>query len=458
LNNNNPEPDHSLSLPGLFKSVAPLILLLNITSLVGFLGVIIISFKLLDDIAENNYQERLQTALSVETQRQEDLLIEYSLWDEAHDNLIKEANYKWAEINTGSYMHEKYGIDFSIAVTGDMRPTISFVNGERSELLIDGLLSAGVDQLLKSSLSVASNYKIASAFVRFQDQDYLVSVSPFMNEEDTSLKSDGSFLVIAQLIDDEFIEHLYQSYKLPVLSMVAHEDISDSVLVLKDIHDNEFALIHWVTPMPSTRFLPWLITFVVVSFLVISLLAWWVIFRDVKTRKQYEAELYQLATKDFLTGISNRREFTILSNRELQRAARKNEPVSLLLLDIDHFKHINDKFGHKAGDSVLSHFSTLVQDDLRDFDIFSRIGGEEFAILLPGVDRELANKIAERIRKHTEQVPFVTDKEEPVAFTVSIGIISSAGDNNLEQLMHNADIALYQAKGDGRNRFCHFDG
>lgn len=174
--------------------------------------------------------------------------------------------------------------------------------------------------------------------------------------------------------------------------------------------------------------------------------------QDISQRKAMEESLLQLATSDPLTGLWNRRHFTEMVNGELGRVRRHHSEAALLLLDLDHFKRVNDTRGHAAGDEVLRHFSALIGSRLRDGDIFARLGGEEFAILLPCVDAVGAMRAADRFRRMIVDNP-ASVQSGPVPFSVSIGVsMLLADDEGFDSVFARADEALYAAKHGGRNR------
>jgi len=170
-------------------------------------------------------------------------------------------------------------------------------------------------------------------------------------------------------------------------------------------------------------------------------------------KERSDRETYELATTDSLTGVYNRRTFKELAEPQLSRSRRARVPVSLLMLDLDHFKRINDTYGHLAGDDVLKAFSVLVRNCLRKEDLLARYGGEEFVVLLPGASQASAEAFAERIREQVSAVPLDANGHR-VRVTVSIGAASEGGDTlpSLEAMLGRADEALYQAKREGRNR------
>jgi diguanylate cyclase (GGDEF)-like protein len=156
------------------------------------------------------------------------------------------------------------------------------------------------------------------------------------------------------------------------------------------------------------------------------------------------------ATHDALTGSWNRRAFVEIIQREIERARRENSSFALLMLDLDHFKQINDTMGHQTGDRVLQEVTRRVQSVIRTYDSVGRYGGEEFLVLVPGYDCQLALDMGERIRLSISTKPFAVDPH-PITLTISIGIACIASDPDVENLIHRADGALYRAKTEGRN-------
>jgi diguanylate cyclase (GGDEF)-like protein len=169
--------------------------------------------------------------------------------------------------------------------------------------------------------------------------------------------------------------------------------------------------------------------------------------------EQQKLELQRLANTDSLTGVLSRRHFLELVSMEIQRSRRQRQPLSVLMLDVDHFKHINDNYGHATGDRMLTVVADTCKGVLRDVDATGRLGGEEFALLLPQADAMSAWLVAERLRNAVEKTSIVLDGGETVSCTVSIGI-SELRDSldGPEALLARADAALYDAKRAGRNQ------
>lgn len=172
------------------------------------------------------------------------------------------------------------------------------------------------------------------------------------------------------------------------------------------------------------------------------------IVRDVSIRKQAEDKLKLQATTDTLTGIANRRLFDSRLENEISRTTRHHFPLSIMIIDIDHFKRVNDDFGHQAGDEVLVELARLVSEQIRADDFFARWGGEEFVILSPGIDLENMRLLAEKLRVAVESHAFPA-----VSFmTCSFGLATYHAGDTAESFIHRADAALYRAKENGRNR------
>ncbi|MCR9141899.1 MAG: sensor domain-containing diguanylate cyclase [bacterium] len=173
---------------------------------------------------------------------------------------------------------------------------------------------------------------------------------------------------------------------------------------------------------------------------------------DVTERKRLEESLQVLATTDPLTGVANRRHFLELARHEVLRGRRQERLPAVLMVDLDFFKRINDTCGHATGDRVLMEFSLCCEHGIRDSDIFGRLGGEEFAILLPELDEKAAAETAERLRKNVAALPVPAAGGE-VYFSASFGVARAMpGETSIEAALHRADVALYRAKHGGRNR------
>ncbi len=166
-----------------------------------------------------------------------------------------------------------------------------------------------------------------------------------------------------------------------------------------------------------------------------------------------KGQLAQLAVTDGLTGVYNYQYFKHKLQQEIARSKRNGLPVSLLMMDIDRFKSINDRFGHQQGDRILKRFSVLLRENIRQTDLLARYGGEEFVVVLPDTDKESARWVAEKLRMLVEKSCTTIEKLPQGAITISVGVAAHPADAlTIDDLIRLSDQALYRAKGEGRNR------
>jgi diguanylate cyclase (GGDEF)-like protein len=176
------------------------------------------------------------------------------------------------------------------------------------------------------------------------------------------------------------------------------------------------------------------------------------VYADVTEFVRNAEQLEKLATTDGLTGLFNHRHFMKLAEAEWNRFLRHGRPLSLLMFDIDFFKSFNDRYGHEVGDQVLFHIAAMVGEGRRETDIVARMGGEEFAVLLPETDIDAAEAVAERLRQEIQDSELQSDGHD-MTVAISIGVAEARpGMGDVGDLLKDADQALYRAKRNGRNR------
>ncbi len=174
--------------------------------------------------------------------------------------------------------------------------------------------------------------------------------------------------------------------------------------------------------------------------------------KEIAERRNLEKELRRLATTDGLTGVLNRSALLAAGQREMDWVRPVGQAVVLLMIDVDHFKGINDRYGHAGGDLALKHLVATLRFGLREGDLLGRMGGEEFAVVLQSGSAEIAEVVAERLRSRVER-EHVAFGDQIIEMTISIGLaVQQAADQSIERLMARADAALYNAKWSGRNR------
>ena len=179
------------------------------------------------------------------------------------------------------------------------------------------------------------------------------------------------------------------------------------------------------------------------------------VFRDITELTKIKHEMERLAHTDFLTGLANRRFFMQRLTEETERVKRGDQSMSVLLLDMDTFKNVNDTHGHDVGDRVLQVIASVTLEIKRVADVAARIGGEEFAILLPDTGREGSITLAQRLRRTINEQMIADARGRPIQVTASIGVATmSHSDSGLDHILTHADRALYRAKDAGRDQVC----
>jgi diguanylate cyclase (GGDEF)-like protein/PAS domain S-box-containing protein len=181
---------------------------------------------------------------------------------------------------------------------------------------------------------------------------------------------------------------------------------------------------------------------------------------DISERKRLENQLQHLADRDALTGLFSRRRFQEELEREVSRARRHGRPGALMLLDLDGFKLVNDSFGHAAGDELLTRIGNALRNILRDSDVLARIGGDEFALILPDTDIAAARVVADKLIDAVREYGSITREDRRAGVTVSVGITPVSGGPDLDaaKLLIEADLAMYHAKESGKDRIAVYLG
>ena len=302
------------------------------------------------------------------------------------------------------------------------------------------------------------NRQISYEEALFQQKEYLQAIFEAEPECVKITAPDGSLLdmnpVGYEMLE---VDNLQEAQQMGLLAFVS----PDYHQAFKDLRANVFAGNHGTLEFQmkgkkgTTR---WLETHAVPQRdehgQIVSMLS---VTRDITEKKSLLHELEKQAHIDYLTGVNNRRYFMQQAELELARTKRYNTHLSILTMDIDLFKQVNDNYGHKVGDQVLKKLAAICSEALREIDIIGRVGGEEFAILLPETDKTNALDAAERLRAAIADNLIPIENGLPIRMTVSIGVASlTSNDDNLDVLLSQSDEALYEAKKSGRNKVCSY--
>jgi diguanylate cyclase (GGDEF)-like protein len=334
------------------------------------------------------------------------------------------------------------------------------------EAVLDGSIEAGtvrtdtLERMHSEGKIKLSDIKVISP-KEYDNFPYLVStklypewpIAKLTHTSDSLSNKLLAKLVTYKATKDDIIKHNIKGWTVPLDYSPVHE-------MLKELRLEPYDVVHvhfedFVKEYATFLYLTGVITLLLVARL----------FYDYKYNKELDSavkektkELLQvnkklkvLANKDSLTGISNRGHFMKFATKYFEIARRNNGELQMLSLDLDHFKKINDTYGHQAGDCVLIHFTNKVTSLLRKSDLFGRVGGEEFCILLQNTSLEGAKMFAKRICESVEDTQMDCDGHI-LSITVSIGISSLGSEKSIEELIKKSDIALYEAKDKGRNQ------
>lgn len=339
----------------------------------------------------------------------------------------------------------------------------NFENKELTLQRISGRLMSHVQHLKLTTLIAAHTGDLTwenryiehkeKANIMLDDISSLVDLEKGLNKVDNIKQNKNKIIEI----EDEAYQLISQGRKQEAVNLLKswnyiknHQELIKSTEELTDLVNEH------VQNNISFRKNIILFTFVILFILFgILIYAWYTSIKtwryNIQKRKEKEQEIIYLNYHDSLTDLYNRRYFMQAGKREIERAYRYGESLSIMMLDIDHFKNINDTYGHITGDNVLKHLATILKESVRNVDIVGRLGGDEFAIILPKSSLNKAKQVAERLRKNIEDNTFKFE-EANISITVSIGLVAyNQKNSNIDNMIHKADLALYGAKKRGRN-------
>lgn len=425
-------------------------------------GLIIVFFLLyvvsnsIADTMRADKQKWVESAMYAEAQRLNDFTVEYSFWYEAYQKIIQERDHVWIEDEITTHLMAVKGVDLFAAFDPSGRLVVSSVKSESPHPHVADLFGGELYDAWKKSSTDGSLDSAQDLYIDLFGHAYLVSLNEFLSD-DKANQSDGSFLLLARKLDREYLNKLATIYRLPGLKVTDEAYSKDLLsLAISDGTQNTGYQLSWDDPAGSSRGQLQPTVLVLAILLMTSMLALGSVLKDLIRRNGLNKVLAKEVMTDPLTGIANRRSFFNRGESEVNHANRQNLPLSIIIVDLDHFKSINDDFGHAEGDTVIRMVGEIFRNSLRDYELPARIGGEEFAVLLPGSDSEQARLIAERIRKQVRQ-NHVGTKATRRTVTASLGVAQLRPDEKLVGLLSRADIALYEAKGRGRDRCLVYD-
>lgn len=410
-----------------------------------------------DEVARGHMKERVEVAMAVERQRLADLLVEYSFWNIAWEQLVDELDLVWADDNIGNYLFVDAEVDLAFVIDSDDRPVIAFLDG-------DQVHPGAIDEFLKRTRRAIALSRTDMSeptpqlqYLAVDGVVYLLALDTFISEEYAPREPDGSVIAFARRVDAARINDIGELYRIPGLGIANDRDavLPSLRLDLGNFDGQALLTLSWDDQTPANNMRRTLRPYIISLGVAMTALIFWVFYLEIRSHRERESLLREVASIDHLTGVRNRREFFVDASRALAASRRAGQPASLVLLDVDNFKRVNDTMGHAAGDRLLSLVGEHLRGQLRQTDIFARYGGDEFVVLLPGMDTVAAWPLAERLRMRiAEDAPRVIAEAGGTAApcTVSIGIAGYQEGEGLEHLIARADEALYEAKHGGRDK------
>ncbi|MCK6261761.1 diguanylate cyclase [Vibrio sp. ZSDE26] len=431
------------------KSVITIISWLFFTMAIAIVGILSYFLNSLDNQATLELSQRMELALQLENQHKESLIEEYTYWDTTYQKAIVEKDEQWVEDNTGGYLIDNKGFDFSLAIEQGEKSAYLVSNEAIIPPRFDELMRKGLAHMVESANELATRTKTSTGYFLLNDSLYIVVGGPLLSEETGSVR-EGTYLALGTKIDTELLSEFSINHQIPQL-LLSFDSVQPKYgSGIYTPNGKRIGSFSWRPHRPSEDILPY-VTMIVVTFSLVTIFVTrFILKKEQANRAAYEEKLFLEATQDSLTKIINRRYFLDIGRKEFTLYSNESNSLSVVVLDIDYFKEINDQFGHGVGDKALIHFTQICHQGLRESDIFGRIGGEEFSVILPNTDANKALTVANRIRTLLVDNPFDVYATQ-INMTVSIGVAVLDNTSDFDTLIEQADIALYKAKDNGRN-------
>lgn len=404
----------------------------------------------LDSITANELAQRVNLARRLEAKYGRDVLEEYTYWDDAYVKIAIERDTDWIEGNSENYLMNKGNFDFSVGIIERDQEAYLVKDTDAQALSFDEIKESLIE-LMNLSEKLETETQLANGLFRLGSDIYHIVGGPFIDEELKTPRK-GTFLALGKRIDPEYLSKLESSYQLFGLRIDSSPEGLKNYTAIQSPSGDTIGYLSWNPRVPSRDIISAIIIVTILFSFIITTVMRFILNKERISREEYEEKLFIEATTDPLTNVNNRRYFMEVGARELKIYQRLEDRLfTILVIYIDHFKAINDQHGHSVGDKALAHFAQLCLLEIRESDIFGRLGGEEFAVALPNTNLEKAIEVANRIRTLVAKTPFVS-KDKPIHLTVSIGVEVLGKQDHLEALIEKADKALYKAKHEGRNR------
>lgn len=422
---------------------------LIITTIVLIASLIIYFITVLDDNTAKDVHNRVEIAFNIEKESLLKLNIEYSFWDESYQSTVVHRDQNWIDETYKHYLLPTYNLTYAAAIENDLTVDMLAKNKIDGPGAARSILDSSLLERLMATHKGSRTLQETPFFTKAGSQLYLVSVEPFRDEK-TENSIDGSHLVLAKALTPKYLNAISKKYQLPKLSLSTNRKEGGSLYLDGYGTVGDLGYLYWESPCVTNKITPYVVLILASLLIIIVVLARLVLNKNFRDTSQYQEELFTAAMTDPLTDAANRRYFMETGEQEFQMQSQQHNHLSVLVFDLDHFKSINDKFGHSIGDEALKHFTQICQNSVRGTDLFGRLGGEEFALILPGAGPAKGEELGERIRASLNGSPLIINGQL-IDLTVSVGLATLNNQSTFEELMLDADKALYLAKNSGRN-------
>lgn len=422
---------------------------LIITTIILIASLIVYFISVLDENAAEDVHKRVEVAFNVEKESLLTLNVEYSFWDESYQSTVVNRDQKWIDKTYKNYLLPAYNLSYVAAIEKDLTVHMladSKLHGPSSERSI---LDSSLLERLMATHRGSRTLQRAPFFTKQDDRVFLVSVEPFRDEKSENT-IDGSHLVLAKALTQKYLNEISKKFQLPELRYTTNKVEHDSLSLDGYGAVGGVGYVYWESPRVTNIVTPYLVVILASLLIVIVSLARLILNKNFRDTTKYQEKLLKAAMTDPLTRAANRSFFMETGEKEFLLQSQQQNHLSVLIFDLDHFKAVNDHYGHSAGDEALKHFTRICQNAVRGTDLFGRLGGEEFALILPGAGPVKGEELAERIRASLNGSPLVINGQM-IDLTVSVGVATLEHQSTFKELMLDADKALYFAKNSGRN-------
>lgn len=439
------------------QSVIAIISWLVLIMISAILCCLVYFLNTLDNLVETELRQRISLAHKVETMHQQKLLEEYTYWDETYKNVYLNLDDTWVAEYVIDALLWNTDFDFSVAISQDTQLVFLKTKEGAKKVDFNHLMNQGLAEMIGGSKGLETDTRVVSGFLQLNNSIYFIIGGPLISEMSDTPRA-GTYMAIGVEIDKHFLEHLAHNYQLSGLKLTA--DIPVERTIFETVHSpkgEKIAVFSVTFRSPSKTSLPILSLIIFLfAFITVGVVAL-ILRKEERRRVAYEGTLIDQASTDPLTKIYNRRYFFTEAENEFALHKLQQNPLSVVVLDIDHFKSINDTHGHSVGDKALVHFAEICRKCLRKPDLLGRIGGEEFAIVLSNTTTQEALTVANSLRVQVAECPFPCNGES-IEMTVSVGLATLNEHEHFKTLLDHADEALYTAKNSGRNQVFVYGG